>query len=126
MLHDSKAVKTFCSRLHFSLGAGCSAAAGPIGRVVEADLRAGEKGSGMCYTYSCSKVPHVTVMDALIAFVGVSLEGNIVATRMDTNLQFYGDPYLTTADILLGTVDRPKAAEPLYAALRDLYCKLQC
>ncbi|CAA3009426.1 uncharacterized protein LOC111366087 [Olea europaea var. sylvestris] len=116
VLHDNKAVKTFCSRLHFSLGAGCSAAAGPIGRVVEADLRAGEKGSGMCYTYSCSKG----------AFVGVSLEGNIVATRMDTNLQFYGDPYLTTADILLGTVDRPKAAEPLYAALRDLHYKLRC
>ncbi|KAL3830076.1 hypothetical protein ACJIZ3_018878 [Penstemon smallii] len=116
VLHDSKAVKTFCSRMHFSLGAGCSAAAGPIGRVVEADMRAGEKGSGMCYTYSCSKG----------AFVGVSLEGNIVATRMDTNLSFYGDPYLTTADILLGTVDRPKAAEPLYAALGDLYSKLRC
>lgn len=55
MLHDSKAVKTFCSRMHFSLGAGCSAAAGPVGRVVEADLRAGEKGSGICYTYSCCK-----------------------------------------------------------------------
>lgn len=55
VLHDTKAVKTFCSRMHFSLGAGCSAAAGPIGRVVEADMRAGEKGSGMCYTYSCSK-----------------------------------------------------------------------
>ncbi|KAL0374629.1 UNVERIFIED_CONTAM: SH3 domain-containing protein [Sesamum radiatum] len=116
VLHDIKAVKTFCSRMHFSLGAGCSAAAGPIGRVVEADLRAGEKGSGMCYTYSCSKG----------AFVGVSLEGNVVATRMDTNLRFYGDPYLTTADILLGTVDRPKAAEPLYAALRDLYSKWRC
>lgn len=56
--------------------------------------------------------------------MGVSLEGNIVATRMDTNLKFYGDPYLTTADILLGTVDRPKAAEPLYAALRELYSSL--
>lgn len=55
------------------------------------------------------------------AFVGVSLEGNVVTTRMDTNLQFYGDPYLTTADILLGTVERPKAGEPLYAALKDLY-----
>ncbi|CAI9097348.1 OLC1v1033748C1 [Oldenlandia corymbosa var. corymbosa] len=55
VLHDSKAVKTFCSRMHFSLGAGCSAAAGPVGRVVEADLRAGDRGSGMCYTYSCSK-----------------------------------------------------------------------
>ncbi|KAJ4953168.1 hypothetical protein NE237_030000 [Protea cynaroides] len=115
VLHDSKAVKTFCSRMHFSLGAGCSAAAGPVGRVLEADLRAGDKGSGICYTYSCSKG----------AFVGVSLEGNVVTTRMDTNLRFYGDPYLTTADILLGTVDRPKAAEPLYAALRNLYSKLQ-
>lgn len=57
--------------------------------------------------------------------MGVSLEGNVVATRIDTNLRFYGDPYLTTADILLGTVDRPKAAEPLYAALDDLYSKLR-
>lgn len=55
------------------------------------------------------------------AFVGVSLEGNVVATRMDTNLRFYGDPYLTPSDILLGTVDRPKAAEPLYASLEDLF-----
>ncbi|KAF6170257.1 hypothetical protein GIB67_013232 [Kingdonia uniflora] len=116
VLHDTKAVKTFCSRMHFALGAGCSAAAGPVGRVLEADLRAGDRGSGMCYTYSCSKG----------AFVGVSLEGNIVATRMDTNLQFYGDPYLTTSDILLGTVERPKAAEPLYCALKDLHSKLQC
>ncbi|KAB1209519.1 hypothetical protein CJ030_MR6G002446 [Morella rubra] len=111
VLHDLKAVKTFCSRMHFSLGAGCSAAAGPVGRVLEADLRAGDRGSGMCYTYSCSKG----------AFVGVSLEGNVVATRMDTNLRFYGDPYLTPSDILLGTVDRPKAAEPLYASLEDLF-----
>ncbi|XP_057956244.1 uncharacterized protein LOC131149637 isoform X2 [Malania oleifera] len=116
VLHDSRAVKTFSSRMHFSFGAGCSAAAGPVGRVLEADLRAGDKGSGMCYTYSCSKG----------AFVGVSLEGNIVATRMDTNLRFYGDPYLTTSDILLGPVDRPKAAAPLYAALNDLCCKLRC
>ncbi|XP_041005109.1 uncharacterized protein LOC121250180 [Juglans microcarpa x Juglans regia] len=111
VLHDLKAVKTFCSRMHFSLGAGCSAAAGPVGRVLEADLRAGDRGSGMCYTYSCSKG----------AFVGVSLEGNVVATRMDTNLRFYGDPYLSTSDILLGMVDRPKAAEPLYASLEDLF-----
>ncbi|KAF7837594.1 SH3 domain-containing protein [Senna tora] len=115
VLHDMKAVKTFCSRMHFSLGAGCSAAAGPIGRVLEADIRAGDRGSGMCYTYSCSKG----------AFVGVSLEGNIVATRMDANLRFYGDPYLTTSDILLGMVARPKAAEPLYTSLQDLYSSLR-
>lgn len=55
VLHDMKAVKTFCSRMHFSLGAGCSAAAGPVGRTLEADVRAGDRGTGMCYTYSCSK-----------------------------------------------------------------------
>ncbi|KAL9224174.1 hypothetical protein vseg_000236 [Gypsophila vaccaria] len=115
VLHNSKAVKTFCSCMHFSLGAGCSVAAGPIGRVLEADLRAGDRGSGLCYSYSCSKG----------AFVGVSLEGNVVTTRMDTNLRFYGDPYLTTTDILLGTVDRPRAGEPLYGALQDLYSKIQ-
>ncbi|GAB2283282.1 hypothetical protein Dimus_017803, partial [Dionaea muscipula] len=53
-------------------------------------------------SYNCYKGP----------FVGVSLEGNIVVTRMDTNLRFYGDPYLTTSDILLGTVERPKALSP--------------
>ncbi|XP_020109228.1 uncharacterized protein LOC109724715 isoform X2 [Ananas comosus] len=115
VLHGSNAVKTFSSRMHFSLGAGLSAAAGPVGRVLEADLRAGEKGSGMCYTYSCSKG----------AFIGVSMEGNFVATRMDANLRFYGDPYLTTTDILMGTVERPKAATPLYVALDELYLKLQ-
>ncbi|KAL6340099.1 hypothetical protein AAG906_038934 [Vitis piasezkii] len=41
-LHGSKAVKTFCSRMHFSLGAGCSATEGPVGRVLEADLQAGD------------------------------------------------------------------------------------
>ncbi|KAL0908860.1 hypothetical protein M5K25_023371 [Dendrobium thyrsiflorum] len=111
VLHDSETVKTFCSQMHFSLGAGISAAAGPVGRVLEADLRAGDRGRGVCYTYSCSKG----------AFIGVSMEGNIVFTRMDANLRFYGDPYLTTTDILLGTVERPKAAGPLYSALHDLY-----
>ncbi|CAM8911095.1 unnamed protein product [Rhodiola kirilowii] len=115
VLRDIEAVKTFCSRMHFSFGAGCSAAAGPVGRVVEADLRAGDRGSGMCYTYSCSKG----------AFVGVSLEGNIVSTRMDANLRFYGDPYLTTHDILLGNVEAPRAGEPLYAALDELHAKIR-
>ncbi|GAU37885.1 hypothetical protein TSUD_395690 [Trifolium subterraneum] len=116
VLRDIKAVRTFYSRMHLSLGAGCSAAAGPIGRVLEADIRAGDRGSSMCYTYGCSKG----------AFVGVSLEGNIVATRMDANLRFYGSSCLTTSDILLGMVDRPEAAEPLYAALQDLYSSLGC
>ncbi|KAI5004961.1 hypothetical protein ZWY2020_032204 [Hordeum vulgare] len=116
VLHGPEAVKTFSSRMHFSIGAGLSAAAGPVGRVLEADVRAGNKGSGVCYTYSCSKG----------AFIGVSLEGNIVSTRMDANLRFYGDPYLTTSDILMGNLDQPNAAKFLYKALDDLYSGLDC
>jgi len=41
------------------------------------------------------------------------------------NVKFYGDPYLSTSDILLGMVDQPKAAEPLYTALRELYARLR-
>ncbi|KAL5198315.1 hypothetical protein ABZP36_001827 [Zizania latifolia] len=115
VLHGPEAVMTFSSRMHFSFGAGLSAAAGPIGRVLEADVRAGDKGSGVCYTYSCSKG----------AFIGVSLEGNFVATRRDTNVRFYGDPYLTTSDILMGDLERPNAAKFLYKALDDLYSGLR-
>ena len=58
-------------------------------------------------------------------FVGVSLEGSAVATMMDTNLGFYGDSYLTISDILLGMENKPKAAQPLYAALEDLFSSLR-
>ncbi|KAG8079726.1 hypothetical protein GUJ93_ZPchr0007g4758 [Zizania palustris] len=115
VLHDHKAVKAFSSRMHISLGAGLSAAAGPIGRAFEGDFRASEKGSGICYSYSCSKG----------AFVGVSLEGNVVTTRSDANLRFYGDAYLTTADILFGKTEKPRAAQPLYSALDDLFSTQQ-
>lgn len=57
--------------------------------------------------------------------MGVSLEGNVVMTRRDMNVKFYGDPYLSTSDILLGMVDQPKAAQPLYSALKDLYAGLR-
>ncbi|CAM6025770.1 unnamed protein product [Sphagnum balticum] len=114
VLRTAKAVKAFGGRAHLSLGAGMSAAAGPVGRAAEADLRAGDGGAAACYTYSCSKG----------AFVGVSLEYNVVATRTDTNLNFYGDAYLTATDILLGPVPQPRAAAPLYAALQSLFGKV--
>lgn len=114
VLRNFQAVKAFSSRVHFSLGGGLSVAAGPLGRVLEADLRAGDEGTTSCYTYSSSKG----------AFLGVSLEGNIVTARTDTNMRFYGDPYLTPTDILFGSVERPRAAEPLYNALHDLFQSL--
>lgn len=55
VLRTNDAVKTFTGNVHLSLGVGLSAAAGIIGRAVEADVRAGDGGCAACYTYSCSK-----------------------------------------------------------------------
>ena len=37
-------------------------------------------GAAVCYSYSCSKG----------AFAGVSIEGSLLTTRSDVNLNFYG------------------------------------
>lgn len=114
VLRSTKAVKAFSGRVHLSVGAGLSASVGPVGRLAEADVRVGEKGATACYTYSCSQG----------AFVGVSLEGNVVASRVEANARFYGDMYLTPEYILFGSVPTPKAAAPLYHALRDLFATM--
>lgn len=41
-------------------------------------------GAAVCYSYSCSKG----------AFAGVSIEGSLLTTRNDVNLNFYGGPPL--------------------------------
>lgn len=55
VLRTSEAVKMFGGNMHISFGAGMSAAAGVVGRSAEADIRAGDRGCAVCYTYSCSK-----------------------------------------------------------------------
>ncbi|XP_057863297.2 uncharacterized protein LOC131071464 [Cryptomeria japonica] len=115
VLRNSKAIKAFSGRLNISIGAGLSATAGPVGRVAEADLCAGDGGTAACYTYSYSKG----------AFLGASLEGNVMTTRSDTNHRFYGDPYISSWDVLLGPVPRPRAASSLYNALHTLFGKLE-
>lgn len=55
VLRTLDAIKTFSGDAHLSVGAGLSAAVGIVGRVVEADVRAGGGGYAACYTYSCSK-----------------------------------------------------------------------
>ncbi|TXG66685.1 hypothetical protein EZV62_007960 [Acer yangbiense] len=55
VLRTESAVRTFSGNMHFSIGAGLSAAAGIVGRAAEADIRAGVGGYAACYTYSCSK-----------------------------------------------------------------------
>ncbi|KAJ7515992.1 hypothetical protein O6H91_22G038300 [Diphasiastrum complanatum] len=115
VLRTAEAVRAFAGCVHLSVGASLSAAAGPVGRAAEADIRAGDGGAAACYTYSRSKG----------AFIGCSLESNVVATRYTTNTRFYGDSCITTGDILLGPVSRPKAAAPLYCALSDLFLKVE-
>lgn len=115
VLRNGAAVRAFAGRAHLSLGAGLSVAAGPLGRSFEADVRAGDGGAAACYTYSLSKG----------VFAGCSLEGNVVMTRVGTNVQFYGDPSITATEILMGSVKQPKAAAPLYARISDLFKKVQ-
>lgn len=55
VLRNKDAIRTFGGNVHFSIGAGLSAAAGIVGRSAEADVRAGDGGYAACYTYSCSK-----------------------------------------------------------------------
>ncbi|KAI5062353.1 hypothetical protein GOP47_0022892 [Adiantum capillus-veneris] len=113
VLRNGAAVKAFAGRVHLSLGAGLSVAAGPLGRTFEADVRAGDGGATACYTYSLSKG----------LFAGCSLEGNVVLTRVGTNVQFYGDPSISATEILMGSVKQPKAAAPLYAKVSELFYK---
>ncbi|KAI8001030.1 SH3 domain-containing protein PJ696.02 [Camellia lanceoleosa] len=115
ILRTNDAIKTFSSDVHLSVGAGLSAAVGIVGRVVEADVRAGDSGYAACYTYSCSKG----------AFVGYSLEGSIVTTRTRENSRFYGSQSINASNILLGSLPRPAAAAIFYRSLGDLYQKLE-
>ncbi|XP_002976353.2 uncharacterized protein LOC9648677 isoform X1 [Selaginella moellendorffii] len=110
VLRNDSTVKAFGGRVHLSIGAGVSVAAGPVGRVAEADLRTGDGGVAACYTYSCSRG----------VFLGCSLEGNVVATRKAMNSAFYGDNCVTAKDILFGSVPQPNAASPLYDTLEEL------
>jgi lipid-binding SYLF domain-containing protein len=114
VLRTNEAIRTFGGNMHMAVGAGLSAAVGIVGRAASADIRAGDGGYAACYTYSCSKG----------AFIGCSLEGSIVTTRVQENARFYGNSSIKASDILLGSLPRPPAAGILYRALSDMYKKL--
>lgn len=115
VLRTTDAIKTFSGNAHVSVGAGVSAAAGIVGRAAEADIRGGDGGYAACFTYSCSKG----------AFVGCSLQGNMVTTRITENCRFYGCSSIKASDILLGSLPKPPAAAALYQALSDLFQRLK-
>ncbi|KAL5207258.1 hypothetical protein ABZP36_031693 [Zizania latifolia] len=112
VLRNTDAINTFSGKAHLSVGAGVSASVGHVGRVAEADFRAGDGGYTTCYTYSCTKG----------AFVGCALNGSIVSTRDTENARFYGGP-IKASDILMGSMARPPAAAVLYKVLLELFDK---
>lgn len=102
VLNTDAAVRAFSRDGNVTLGADVSAAAGPVGR----DLQASVTPTAAVYTYSRSKG----------LFAGASLEGAIIATQKTANTRFYGHP-VRTRDILNGRVAPPRGAAPLRAAL---------
>ena len=95
-----------------NLGGDVSLAVGPVGRSVEGSVGATIDESlttsvAGIYTYSFSKG----------LYAGVSLDGKVISTRHDVNERFYGGS-LSPADILSGEIERPRAAQPLYEALK--------
>jgi lipid-binding SYLF domain-containing protein len=103
VLNNSDAVRAFSRDGNVTIGADVSAAAGPVGR----DLQAGVTPRAAVYTYSRSKG----------LFAGASLEGAVIATQKDSNARYYGRP-VRSADILSGRVPPPKGAARLLAQLR--------
>jgi lipid-binding SYLF domain-containing protein len=102
VLNTDEAVRAFSRDGNVTLGADLSAAAGPVGRTVEANVTP----AAAVYTYSRSKG----------LFAGASLEGAIIATQKTANARYYHRP-VRAAAILSGRVSPPTGARRLRAAL---------
>jgi len=102
VLNTREAVRAFSRDGNVTIGADVSAAAGPVGR----DLQANLTPRAAVYTYSRSKG----------LFAGVSLEGAVIATQKTANTRFYGRP-VRASNILAGRVAPPPGASRLRAAL---------
>jgi lipid-binding SYLF domain-containing protein len=103
VLNTPEAVSAFARGANFAIGADVSAAAGPVGRTVGADVMP----VAAIYTYSRSQG----------LFAGVSLEGTVIATRNDANKEYYGRE-VTPDEILSGKAKPPAGAAKLQTALR--------
>ena len=95
VLNNGAAVRAFSRGGNFKLGADVSAAAGPVGRDLQADITT----TAAVYTYSRSKG----------LFAGVSLEGAIIATQQTANDRYYGRVAGARA-ILAGSIAPPLGA----------------
>jgi lipid-binding SYLF domain-containing protein len=102
VLNTSEAVRAFSRDGNVTLGADLSAAAGPVGRNLEANVTP----TAAVYTYSRSKG----------LFAGASLEGSIIATQKTANARYYHRPVRAGA-ILSGRISPPTGASQLRALL---------
>lgn len=102
ILNTDDAVKAFSRGGNVSIGGDITAAVGPVGRNLGADVLP----VAAVYTYSRSQG----------LFAGVSLQGSVIATRTDANTEYYGRE-VTPDEILSGKVRPPKSAAALERTL---------
>jgi len=108
VLTTMEAVQSLVQGTGVQLGAELGVAVGPVGRGATSQVSASNDNTWTvhaAYSYAHSKG----------LFVGVSLEGSILAARHEVNAKFYGRR-ITPEEVL--DQASPKAAEPLYSALR--------
>ncbi|MGZ5020290.1 MAG: YSC84-related protein [Chthoniobacterales bacterium] len=98
VLNTDAAVSAFSKDGNVTLGGDVSAAAGPVGR----DVQAGVTPNAAVYTYSRSKG----------LFAGASLEGAIIATQKTANTRYYGRR-VRAREILFGEVPPPPGSHRL-------------
>ena len=102
VLNNDAAVRAFSRDGNVKLGADVSAAAGPVGR----DLQAGVTPTAAVYAYSRSQG----------LFAGISLEGAIIGTQKTANDRYYGR-VVSARTILSGRVMPPQGAQRLLGLL---------
>jgi lipid-binding SYLF domain-containing protein len=105
-LNSSEAINAFSGAGNVQLGAELGVAVGPIGREAGGRVNIGENGYAPAIAYAHSKG----------LYAGLGLDGSLIITRPDVNLNFYGQAH-TPEEILNGIVTPPKAAEVLYEAI---------
>ncbi|MBY0276637.1 hypothetical protein K2Z84_14955 [Candidatus Binatia bacterium] len=98
ILNTDDAVKAFSHGGNVTIGGDITAAIGPVGRNLGADVMP----VAAVYTYSRSQG----------LFAGVSLQGSVIATRDDANTEYYGRA-VTPDAILSGAVKPPASADKL-------------
>jgi len=108
ILREDSAIRAFGSIGQLRLGLDVSIAAGPKGRDASIGLSVGDKGYSATISYSMAQG----------AYLGLSLEGQIITIRNDCNEQYYNKP-VEASKILDGSIEAPinKNLDEIYEIL---------